>query len=728
VGYSKGFNRREFFRLSTSSIGLAMLDRQAFANSLQGTGDALSKKDWWDHTSRWIQLIMVDSDPGNYDLEWWTDFFKRTKSDGLCLSAGGLMAFYPTEIPFHYKSKFMKPGDDPFGDFVRRCRALNMTIVARTDSHSCLDDAAAAHPEWLNVDENGKPRRHWEMPETRWVTCAYGPYNFGFMTQVHKEIAAKYKIDGLFCNRWQGEARGMCYCESCKSLYHAYAGVDLPRGKDMTAPEWQKYNEWGQLRLVELWKLWDSTIRSINPDARYFSNTGLDSATEAKLTVTHLVEKQTRLDAPLWDIGRSAKEARAMMGKIPLIALTGIGSGERISVTSDAEQTMWLLDGIVQGMRPWVLKISAVVDDLRWTAHIEKLYPWCAENQKYLSNTDHLAKVGMLSNPRFRGLGAGRPGAGGRATGDAMNGFYQALVEGRIPFEFADQANLTAESLKPFSTLVLPNSTDLSDKDCDVIRQFVASGGNLVATFESSLYDENGKQRSDFGLADLFQVSYIRTATSGRNAYISIDQDTHPILRDLKGVTRITSSNNRVEVKSSIGPERAILTRIPPFPTIPMEEIYPRTPRTDIPEIYLRTVRGKGRVVYFPGDLDRTFSLTMLSEHGTLLRNMVDWASGEPRPVTIEGPGVVDFAYWKQDNSVTVHIANITNPMMLRGPMRELIPIGQQAVTIQLPKGAKPRRARLLVAGLTVPMKVEGQSVSVTIPKIVDHELVAIDL
>ena len=715
-------NRREFLQLSTASVGSAWLSRQGFAASIKGAPPELPA-DWWDRTTRWFQLIMVESDPGNYDLHWWLDFFERTKTDGFCLTAGGLVAFYPTEIPFHHKSAWMKPGDDPFGDFVTGCRALNMTIVARTDSHSCLDDAAAAHPEWLNIDENGKPRRHWELPETRWVTCAYGPYNFVFMSEVHKEIMRNYKIDGLFCNRWQGEARGMCYCESCKSLFHAYSGMDLPRDKDETTPAWLKYDKWSDQRLLELWKKWDNEIRAINPNARYFSNTGLHPETEARFAPTHLVEKQTRTDQPIWDFGHSAKESRAIMGKMPQIALSGITSSgeERVSVTSDAEQTIWLLDGVVQGLRPWVLKTSAVVDDLRWTTHIERLYPWYARNEKYLRNTGSLARVAVLFNPRVRGRQDGRP------TGDAVSGFYQALVEGRIPFELVYRPTLTPQSLSGFATLILPNSTNLSDKDCDTIRQFVANGGNLVATFETSLYDEKGKKRSDFGLADLFQVSYRKTVPSGANSYIGIDQDSHPILRDLKGVTRIPSSNERVEAQSTIPSEHAILTRIPPFPRIPMEEIYPRTPKTDIPEIYLRTTRG-GRVVYVPGDLDRTFSLTMLSEHALLLRNIVDWVTVEPRPASIEGPGVIDFAYWKQDNSVTIHIANITNPMMLRGPMRELIPIGKQVVSVRLPHGAKPRNARLLVADVKVPYTVDGQSVSITVPGILDHELVAIDL
>ena len=54
----------------------------------------------------------------------------------------------------------------------------------------------------------------------------------------------------------------------------------------------------------------------------------------------------------------------------------------------------------------------------------------------------------------------------------------------------------------------MPNIAALSDAQCDQLRKFVESGGSLVATFETSLYDEEGKPRSNFGLTDLFGVSF----------------------------------------------------------------------------------------------------------------------------------------------------------------------------------------------------------------------------
>jgi len=54
---------------------------------------------------------------------------------------------------------------------------------------------------------------------------------------------------------------------------------------------------------------------------------------------------------------------------------------------------------------------------------------------------------------------------------------------------------LDATHLDPLKTLILPNIAALSDAQCTQLRAFVQRGGGLVATYETSLYNEWGTQR-----------------------------------------------------------------------------------------------------------------------------------------------------------------------------------------------------------------------------------------
>ena len=56
---------------------------------------------------RWAQLAFVEDHPGNYDPAFRLDYFRRTYANAACFSAGGCVAFYPTKVPFHYRSKWL---------------------------------------------------------------------------------------------------------------------------------------------------------------------------------------------------------------------------------------------------------------------------------------------------------------------------------------------------------------------------------------------------------------------------------------------------------------------------------------------------------------------------------------------------------------------------------------------------------------------------------------------
>ncbi|MEK7407720.1 MAG: hypothetical protein AAB225_21795 [Acidobacteriota bacterium] len=89
----------------------------------------------------------------------------------------------------------------------------------------------------------------------------------------------------------------------------------------------------------------------------------------------------------------------------------------------------------------------------------------------------------------------------------------------------------------------------------------------------------------------------------------------------------------------------------------------------------------------------------MCAHRGRLLASEIDWAPDEERPVTVTAPGVLDATVWQQRESMTVHLVNLTNPMMMSGPYREAIPLAAQQVRLRLPEGRKARRVQLLVSG-----------------------------
>jgi Hypothetical glycosyl hydrolase 6/Beta-galactosidase trimerisation domain len=687
---------------------------------------------WFDKPMRWVQLTLVENDPGSFDPQFWLDYFRKLHADAATLSAGGIVAYYPTDVPLHHRSAWLG-STDPFGTLVAGCRSMGMHVVARTDPHAAREEVHAAHPDWIAHGADGQPRRHWANPEL-WVTCALGPYNFDFMDQVHREIVTKYKVDGIFSNRWAPQG-GDCYCSNCQKNFKDATGMDLPRTTDRRDPARRAHVAWRKTRLTDLWKKWDATVRAANPDASFIPNGPPDLKTAGELAAIQFTDNQARRGVtPPWNNGRRAKEFRSVMGRRPIGGIFSVGLEEayrwKDSVQSEPEIRLWVAEGTANGMRPWVTKFSGVLYDKRWLPVVERIYEWHYAHERYLRNETPLARVALLHSEQ---TAAEYPGiAQGDRHEDHMLGLYHSLIESRIPFELVHEAFLTPDRLDRFKLLILADAAALSDAQCTAIKEYVNRGGSVLATFASSLYDETGRRRDNFGLADLFGVSFAgRVEGPMQNSYLSLDTESstgarHPVLAGLDDTPRIINGVFRLEVRPTIDFPSPV-TLIPTYPDLPMEDVYPRVGHTTTRELYLRDL-GKSRVVYVPWDIDRTLWDVMCVDHLRLLRNAIEWAANEPAPAIVQGPGLIDVTVWRQRDSMTVHLVNLTNPMMMKGPLREVIPVGPQRVSVRLPDGTRPKKVQLLTAGKSVDFAMMGQGLTLTVPSIDVHEVVAIDL
>ena len=209
------------------------------------------------------------------------------------------------------------------------------------------------------------------------------------------------------------------------------------------------------------------------------------------------------------------------------------------------------------------------------------------------------------------------------------------------------------------------------------------------------------------------------------NSYLNME-GRHPLIAGLEDAKRIINGVYRVQVKS-VGPVSSPLLVVPSYPDLPMEEVFERPVKVHDPGVFLREP-GRGRVVYFPWDVDRSFWNYLSTDHAKLLKNATLWATNEPAPVSVTGPGMIDLSIWSQKNSLTVHLVNLTNPMMMKGPVREIVPLSHQQVHIQVPANRRVQKVKLLVAGTDVPHRQGNGVISLDVPSIGLHEVVALDL
>lgn len=675
--------------------------------------------DNWPLTAtRWAQITLAEDDPAHFDADFWLQLMLDSKSNATCISAGGYVAYYPTQLEFHHRSKFL--GDtDPFGTLVEGARSLGMSVMARVDPHAVHADAAAAHPEWLARDRDGNPIEHWAYPGI-WLTCAFTPYHREFITEVIREIVREYDVDAVFANRWEGYY-GISYSDGARTSFWDETRLELPL--EEYGEGWPSYVAWRRRQLGELVGIWDQAVSELRPHARFVPNMGALAARDLARDLAEpvaplfIVDKQGRhgIEAP-WAAGRNGKRNRGVFPDRPVQLITSVGPEHRYrwkdSVAPPEETKTWIVDGFAHGAQPWFTKFNASIPDQRWVQPVVEAFNLHATVEPVLRELRPTAEVALLDATRTGQLRAG--------DNDHDDGFYQGLVEARVPFEFVSDQVMSLERLQAFKVVVLANAEQLSDEQCAILRSYVDGGGSLVAAYQTSLYDENGGARADFGLGDVLDVRLTEPSRAVQNNYIAL-MDPHPLNAGFEGTARIIGGTHIIGVSSdAVAPFRFI----PDFPDLPMEEVYQRE-APDKPAVVCTENAAGGRTVYFPFNLGALFWEALQSDHGRLIANAVSWALGKTPDVTVEGAGLVDVAVHRGETGVAVALVNLTNPMAMRGPIRETLPLPPQTVSIAV--STDQVKVRLLVAGVDVEPTVLNGRAEVLIPTAGLLEVVHVD-
>jgi hypothetical protein len=390
---------------------------------------------------------------------------------------------------------------------------------------------------------------------------------------------------------------------------------------------------------------------------------------------------------------------------------------------SQQEEQMWFDETLASGMVPYHHIIggeNGMGEDRRWLEPAHKYFDWMARHDAHFVNKHSIANLGVVMGQRTHLFYKPPRGA---SMPQYMDGLYYALLEGRFLFDFVHEEKMAAEDLQKYSALLLPNTALLSDGQCRQLRAYVAGGGSLLATFETSMFNEHNERRADFGLADVFGIHKASEilGTNG-NAYLARIEKQHAILNGFTNTHWIPGAENRVPLAPVQEP---ILSVVPGFVAYPPELSYPLQARTDEPAVVVRE-KGKSRLIYFPGDIERTMWQSGHTDLARLLQNSIRWVAGANPPVTIEGEGVIETFAWETEAGFAVHILNYTNPAMHRGWIRSFLPVGEQRVRMDLPAGRRVTRVELLRAEKTVPFRQTDGSVQFAIPAVADYEVAAL--
>ncbi|MCX6238949.1 MAG: beta-galactosidase, partial [Bacteroidia bacterium] len=668
IGQNNGNSRRSFLKnAAIATFTIANADSITFAQNNSTDKSSLAGEiPWYRRVTRWGQTNITEKDPAHYDIGWWRKHWKDTQTQGVIINAGGIVAYYPSKVPLHRQAQFLE-GRDLFGDLCRTAHEEGLVVFARMDSNRAHEEFYKAHPDWFAIDNNGKPYKAGEL----FITCVNSPYYNEHIPSILTEVSKLYHPDGFTDNSWSGLGReSICYCENCRKNFREKTGKEIPRSKNWDDQVYRQWIRWNYDRRLEIWDMNNRTTKSVGgPDCIWSGMNGGSLSGQSKSFRDNkeicrradiiMLDSQARSDTDGFQQNSdTGKLFHGLLGWEKLIpeSMAMYQAGKptfRLASKPVAEARMWMIEGIAGGIQPWWHYVGASHEDRRIYHTAGPIFQWHKTNEKYLINRKPVATVGVVwsqQNMDFYG----------RDEADLMvelpwRGIIQALIRDRIPYVpvHADHIDRDAKNL---ALLVLPNLGLITDNQVASVRRFVEGGGGLIATGETSLYDENGDRHTDFALGELFGThidkqhansektlrkwvgetyhTYLRLTPELRKNVDGpqtglepqISGERHTILKGFEETDILEFGGLLESVKTDSG-AKVLMTFIPQFPIYPPETAWMREPKTDIPGLILNTTSGGCRVAFMPADIDRQYGRYNLTDHGNLLANLIRWTA-----------------------------------------------------------------------------------------------------
>ena len=683
---------------------------------------------WQKRVHRVAQSNMTEHDPAVMNVEEWADYWRDAEADVVFISVTGILAFYPSKVKFHRHGRFLN-NRDFFGECVAAAKKRNMRVVARMSPDLNWGDALEAHPEWAMRNQDGSVQFSPEEPRL-FKTCMFSTYMDDYVPAIMREVNSLYDVDCFYTNGWPPlGSLPECHCAICSKL--------PPAG---TPAFWRVFTS----RVLELWQKYDAIAKEKKLESFFFANSGGNVRGGPNLAALGKVaawfqgdnQGRTSEDSAVWGCTLQGRVCNAVMdGKFATNLTAAYSTGTvawRNGSKNPAEIRMWLNETLASGMVPYLHFIGSEKgfgEDRRWQKIGADYFRWTARHDAHFTPRRSIANIGVVIGQSTQLLYLGPATARSHAhMHETTQGIYETLLRGRFAFDLVHEDRLDAEGLSKYRALLLPNIAMLSDRQCQQIRDYAHSGGSIMASFETGLYDENLNRRAEFALGDVLGISKAGDAigTNGNAYYARIEKPEavrrHPILEGFRDTNWLPGAQNRIPLKPVQDP---VLTVVPGFVRYPPELAYPPVSKTDEPAVVLREA-GSSRTAYFPGDIERTYWLTGHDDLLLLLHNTIRWITRDECMVEVEGDGFVEMLGWETPAGYSLHLLNYTSPNAHHGWMQSVYPLGPQTVRMKLPVGVRVKSVELLQAGRSAAFSLEGQMLQFTIRRVEDYEVAAI--
>ncbi len=676
--------RRDFLKTGAAAAAVAISGmsgvRMAFASSINVSSD------WWKGRAiRWLQTNLREPDAAIDPIKY-VDEIAALNVNTALVNAGGITAYYPTDIEFAHVSAYLPKGQDTFGEILAEAHSRDIRVVSRWDFSKARKEVYDAHPDWFFTKEDGSPAIYNGL----YQVCINGGWIQQKSLEILGEALDRYDVDGCFFNNflnpthdYAGTYLGICHCDNCQTLYQKKYGRSVPKDPDADYRVFMR--ECGQVFSEKIIGL----MRAKRPSAALIGGT-------PKLTDIVYGESSTGLDRPLplWPYTASDNVNKWRNSypnaEVMCQSMQFLDFAWRYSAVPRAEISTRIWQSVANGGFA-ALSLNGPLGDLKNRSAVETakpIYQWLKDHQEFYYDQRNEARVVLLATAQ-----GGQSGAGFEGSTEAYRGMYRFLTEQHIPF--ASMTHLDWIGERDVDLVITTGPVPKA------LEAYVKNGGNLIVA---------SSWTPEFDIAPI-----VKHWKDPDGAYFKIHDK--KLFSDLQDIDVSMMKGDFLEVKTDA---KAPLTFVPPALYAPPEFVGLGWEDSGKPGLVMKPM-GRGNIAWLPWDIGGLYHRHSLESHRGILTNLVDQMLPGGRDVLSNAHPSVAMTLMRQHQRQLMHLVNISG----HSDTAYFRPLPVHDIEIKVKDHFS--EARAVKSGKALPVKKSGAYSVFKLPYMEEYELIELN-
>ena len=639
------------------------------------------------------------------------------------------VAFFPTKTKFPHHPEL--GGRDPFRETIDLFHDAGLKVVAYNPLNHPFMDTNSDNPEyrdWMRYDTEGQPMITRHMGWTRFYEgCLSSPLREQIRERV-REVVTNYPVDLMY---FDGPYEGMdqesrfCHSKYCQAAYQKARGKSIPlQDGSATLEDLIEYRQWmAEDVVVAFMHEIADMVRRVRDVPVVYNDTGLLSRSvrshaypyvdgfmfeaadtpEQKLFNIHLGQSTGKV---IWTYISSHTEYNTEHLKDKSVRgwYSSPVEGERlkldaaVATAAGAGYCYWGLNRVYYEPQD-ILDVPAI-------RSLKGVFDFAQKNDRLLRSVNPRPRVGILTGAQtIRWYQS--PMFIPQSYRNYYYGAWQLLKDiGYDAAPFLDY-EMTAERLGKYKLVFVPNVPCLSEAQCSMLASYVEGGGTLLATHLTSIADEFGRGRPNYGLSELFGANlkapepleipdlYVHVLSSGK----LIPQDPQVMLFQAASGTEVIAETQDRGHRRTLGPA------------------------------VVRRRQGKGQVIYIGSGLEAIYAETLNESLRAYFHSLLDPILASTRTYELEyRPGLMPQFASSQSTLLLHLLANTGNIWKKLLVQEEFLPIKNVRARLRLPQGRNAKSVELMWSGTRPDWSVRDGWVEMTVPQVQVYEVIRVDL